>query len=185
MIDLDAQPPPEPMTEESRAPMSRASQISDRDRIEAYFRREFRAAGLAADAADTLAARAARRIKRMVVWDDAGSEPVTSRPRHDPAAQPTSLAAAEDEPGPAAATTTPPATPFDPYAFSAVVVLTKSGRDGLLKRLAAIDRPDHLRALAEAQRLAVDPALASPADLRAAIVAAAERRIANRRAAAS
>jgi hypothetical protein len=75
--------------------------------------------------------------------------------------------------------------PFDPYAFSVVVVLTKTGKDGLMKKLTHIERPEHLRKLAEAQHLAVDTALSSAADLRAAIVKAAEQRIANRRAAAS
>lgn len=208
MIDLDAQPPPEPLTEESRAPMSRASQISDRDRIEAYFRQEFRAAGVAPDAADRLAARAARRIKRMVVWDDAAAEafeaipeataPATGAPPvvaagPTAAARPVTGAPAAAEKAPDEPAAAPGSAPesaaadpaFDPYAFSVVVVLTKSGKDGLMKRLAAIDRPEHLRRLADAQHLAVDRALTRAADLRSAIVKAAEARIANRRAAAS
>lgn len=175
--------------------MSRASQISDRKRIEAFFRELFRGeAGIAANAAEALAGRCARRIKRVVVWDDEGvadaadvataaAEAATPRigvPCPPAIPEPAATTAAHDP-----APTTPAAAAFDPYAFSAVVVLTKTGKDGLLKRLAAIDRPEHLQKLAQAQHLAVDAALSSPAELRAAIVKAAEQRIANRRAAAS
>lgn len=175
-------------------PMSRASQISDRKRIEAYFRELFRGeAGIAAGAAETLAERCARRIKRVVVWDDTGPEDVAVVVHDEaPAATPPAVArsvppalAASAPPAPAEPPAAPAAAAFDPYAFSAVVVLTKTGKDGLLKRLAAIDRAEHLRKLADAQHLAVDAALSSVTDLRAAIVEAAERRIANRRAAAS
>jgi hypothetical protein len=86
----------------------------------------------------------------------------------------------QSKPEPAAASAA-----FDPFAFSVVVVLTKTGKDGLMKRLAAIDRAENLKKLAEAQHLAVDPALSALPELRAAIVKAAETRIANRRAAAS
>ncbi len=185
--------------------MSRATQIADRKRIEAFFREMFRAErGIAADTAGTLAQRCARRIKRVVVWDDeqspeaadAAAAPVeasaavpqqsaTSTPAPGPEA--TVARAPPRAPAPDAATAPEPASAlaFDPYAFSVVVVLTKSGKDGLMKRLAAIERPEHLRKLADAQHLAVDGALSSTAELRSAIVKAAEQRIANRRAAAS
>lgn len=167
--------------------MSRATQISDRIRIEAFFRELFRGeAGIAANAAEALARRCAGRIKRVVVWDD----PDTAAPpgaavsavcaeHMITSAAPASVSAVSGSPGPDAA----PA--FDPYAFSAVMVLTKTGRDGLLKRLATIERPEHLKKIAEAQHLAVDASLSSVTDLRTAIVEAAELRIANRRAAAS
>lgn len=182
-------------------PMSRASQISDRKRIEAFFREVFRdEAGIAAGAAGTLAESCARRIKRVVVWDDAAAAdsaevPLaaaqaltpqnTATPQND--APMTPAAPVLPAEAPTAHEPAPPmvAAAFDPYAFSAVVVLTKTGKDGLLKRLAAIDRPEHLKKLAEAQHLAVDASLSSIAELRAAIVKAAEGRIANRRAAAS
>lgn len=75
--------------------------------------------------------------------------------------------------------------PFDPFAFSAVAVLAKRGRDELMAKLGEIEEPDHLRELALAQHIGVDPKLSRPDELRLAIVSGAERRIASRRAAAS
>jgi hypothetical protein len=74
---------------------------------------------------------------------------------------------------------------FDPFSPNVVVILRTSGRAAALAALAAIDREEHLRLLAREQRLNVGPNLASLAELRAAIVGAAERRVANRVAAAS
>jgi hypothetical protein len=74
---------------------------------------------------------------------------------------------------------------FDPFSPNVVVILRTSGRAAALAALAAIDREEHLRLLAREQRLNVGPDLASLAELRAAIVGAAERRVANRVAAAS
>ncbi len=75
--------------------------------------------------------------------------------------------------------------PFDPHAFSLVVVMSKQGAEGLSQRLAAIADPVHLRAIGKAQHIAVDDALQSPADIQAALVAGTAQRIADRRAAAS
>jgi hypothetical protein len=66
-----------------------------------------------------------------------------------------------------------------------IVVVRTSGRDAAMAALATIDSLDDLRLLAREQRLAVAGDPTSPTDLRTAIVAAAERRIANRMAAAS
>jgi hypothetical protein len=77
----------------------------------------------------------------------------------------------------------PPA--FDPFAFSAVSVLARKGREALLERLGEIATAEHLREFAMAQHIAIDQSLSDTADLRAAIVAGTERRIAARRAAAS
>jgi hypothetical protein len=74
---------------------------------------------------------------------------------------------------------------FDPFSPNVVVILRTSGRAAALAALAAIDREEHLRLLAREQRLNVGPDLASLAELRSAIVGAAERRVANRVAAAS
>jgi hypothetical protein len=74
---------------------------------------------------------------------------------------------------------------FDPFSPNVVVILRTSGRAAALAALAAIDREEHLRLLAREQRLNVGPDVASLAELRAAIVGAAERRVANRVAAAS
>ena len=74
---------------------------------------------------------------------------------------------------------------FDPYAFSATVVLAKTGRDGLIKRLTDIKTAEHLKIFADAQHLGIDRNLSKADELRTAIVTAAEQRLADRRAAAS
>jgi hypothetical protein len=90
----------------------------------------------------------------------------------------------------AAATIVPPqpasaAPPFDPFSPNVIVVVRKSGRAAALAALETIDSAENLRLLAREQRLVVPADQASPTELRAAIVTAAERRIANRMAAAS
>lgn len=74
--------------------------------------------------------------------------------------------------------------PFDPFAVNVIVVLRTAGKDAALEALNTIADTENLRLLAREQRLSVDEELATPQALSAAIVAAAERRIANRRAAA-
>ena len=76
----------------------------------------------------------------------------------------------------------PPA--FDPFQFSAVSVFTRHGHAALADRLAALGSVERLRQLAEAQHLVIDGSIDQPSALCAAIVAATERRIAERRAAA-
>jgi hypothetical protein len=76
------------------------------------------------------------------------------------------------------------APPFDPFSPNVIVVVRKSGRDAALEALGAIDNVDNLRLLAREQRLSIGTDLETIADVRAAIVTAAERRIANRMAAA-
>ena len=63
--------------------------------------------------------------------------------------------------------------------------MRKSGRAAALAALDAIDSLDNLRLLAREQRLSVSADTRLAAEMRAAIVTAAERRIANRMAAAS
>jgi len=77
------------------------------------------------------------------------------------------------------------ASTFDPFSPNVIVVIRKSGRDAALAALAGIDSADQLRLLAREQRLVVPADVSSTQELRAAIVTAAERRIANRMAAAS
>lgn len=74
---------------------------------------------------------------------------------------------------------------FDPHAFSLIVVMTKQGAEGLLRRLKDIDDVGQLRELARAQHIAVATDIAEADTLRAAIVKGTAERIANRRAAAS
>lgn len=73
---------------------------------------------------------------------------------------------------------------FDPFAFSAVAVLTKKGKDALAAEFKKIASAEQLRALANAQHLAVDQSIDDAAALRAALLTATERRLAERRAAA-
>ncbi len=102
-----------------------------------------------------------------------GDIAVSAAPPATPAAQPT-----------AAIPQATAASAFDPYSPNVVVVVRKSGREAALAALAAIDSAENLRLLAREQRLNVDADLSSAAEMRTAIVMAAERRIANRVAAA-
>ncbi len=74
---------------------------------------------------------------------------------------------------------------FDPFTPNVVVVVRTRGAETARAALSAIPSVDDLRLLAREQRLAVEEGIADQPGLVAAIVAAAERRIANRRAAAS
>jgi len=94
-------------------------------------------------------------------------------------------AARFSDPSPPVSEQAPVAQPFDPFSPNVIVVLRKSGRDAVLAALGAIDSPDNLRLLAREQRLTISADASSLAELRDAIVKAAERRIANRMAAAS
>lgn len=96
-----------------------------------------------------------------------------------PAAAPPVSTPAPQEKAPAA-----PAAPFDPFAVNVVVLLRTQGKAAAIAALEAISDADNLKLLASEQQLGVSTELSSPEDLSAAIVAAAERRIANRRAAA-
>jgi hypothetical protein len=110
----------------------------------------------------------------------ASAEPVASAAAWQP---PPAIAAeprAPPVPDPA-----PTPAPFDPFSPNIVVVVRKSGRAAALAALDAIDNLDNLRLLAREQRLSVSADLSSAVEVRAAIVTAAERRIANRMAAAS
>ncbi len=84
----------------------------------------------------------------------------------------------------------PAAAPsFDPYAFNAILMLKRQGRDALSARLAEITEVSHLRQLAEAQIIGLDQDMrVGPVgieDLRAAVLRGVERLVADRRAAAS
>ena len=78
-----------------------------------------------------------------------------------------------------------PGDTFNPYEPNVIVVLRTAGRERLLDALRSIATADRLRLLAREQQLGVDAEVADAEELRLAIVSAAERRVANRRAAAS
>ena len=74
---------------------------------------------------------------------------------------------------------------FDPFTPNVIVVLRTAGREKLLAELRDIAACENLRRLAREQQLGVEADVTGAEALRQAIIAAAERRIANRRAAAS
>lgn len=74
---------------------------------------------------------------------------------------------------------------FNPFEPNVIVVLRTAGRERLLSALREIGTADRLRRIAREQQLGIDQELAAIEDLCHAIVTAAERRVANRRAAAS
>jgi hypothetical protein len=146
---------------------------------DAYFRRVLKTcASLSAEERDHVVRRLRQEIAQLrlrVVLAPAGQPELPQAPLPaEPARSP--------DPEPAAVTCP---TPFDPYSPNVIVVLRKGGRDAALRALNEIDCLDNLRLLAREQRLSVSAELCSAAELRAAIVAAAERRVANRLAAAS
>lgn len=169
--------------------MGRPNQLWPGERMRQFFRSILRAEqGVDEALAERLARALERRVNRMLVADD---EPVPVAVRPDETRQDAPAAAPAAEPVPprsasgADAEPVVPSEPFDPYAFSAVAFYAKQGRAALLKRLSEIGEPAHLRQLAEAQHIGLDAKAKSADALRKAIVAGVERRIADRKAAAS
>ncbi len=74
---------------------------------------------------------------------------------------------------------------FDPFAFSVVAMLAKKGKLVLEAKLSEISDTGQLRAIADAQHLGIGAEMVDAGALRAAIVTGAERRMAERKAAAS
>ena len=78
---------------------------------------------------------------------------------------------------------------FDPYAFNAILMFKRSGRDALIAKLAGIGEIGQLRQLAEAQLIGLEQDMRSGPvaieDLREAVLRGVERLVADRRAAAS
>ncbi len=114
---------------------------------------------------------------RREAWETSRNQPPS------PGAHSMSPASISTEAAATARSDVPP--PFDPFVFSALAVLTKQGAAALAARLAAIAELADLRQLAQSQHLAIDLAMTDLGALRAAIVAATEARLAERRAAAS
>ncbi len=148
--------------------MSQGSQIWQNERMKAFFRAHVRReTALDEKAAEKLVEALTKAVNFMRVWQmpEETPSPIAAKPK-----------TASDSKSDA---------PFDPYAFSAMVVLTKTGREGLAKKLSEIKGADNLRKFAEAQHLGIDRKLSKIDDLRKAILHAAEQRLADRRAAAS
>jgi len=147
---------------------------------DAYFRRAFKThANLADEEREQLLGSLKREIAQLRLR----LEPL---PRGTPPPKPATAAPVhsqqETSAGPQAAATS---ARFDPFSPNVVVILRTSGRAAALAALKGIDTEEHLRLLAREQRLSIGSDVVSLSDLRAAIVSAAERRVANRMAAAS
>ena len=171
------------MTKRTRA-LSGASQ-------DAYFRRLFRShSSLTPDERDKIVQLLRREIAQLRLRRqqregdaEASKEAIPAKPA--PVVETSPAHPADVQPAPTAPRAESAVTPFDPFSINVVVLLRTGGRERLLGALESIDSADHLRLLAREQRLSVGADLTSPAELRGAIVQAAERRVANRIAAAS
>ncbi len=152
--------------------MSKGKQLWPGDEMLAFFRAHIRReTALEGEAVERLALALAKSVNRMLVWDvpaevaqasaPAAKSPIEIQERHDRAEN------------------------FNPYLFSALVALAKHGSDGLMLRLKDIKTAENLRAFAEAQHVPVDASLKRMDDIRRAIVTGVERRLADRKAAAS
>lgn len=171
------------MTKRTRA-LSGASQ-------DAYFRRLLRShSSLTPDERDKIVQLLRREIAQLRLRRQQREGDVEASKEAAPA-KPTQVVEtsparpADAQPAPIAPRAEPAAAPFDPFSINVVVLLRTGGRERLLGALESIDSADNLRLLAREQRLSVGADLTSPPELRAAIVQAAERRVANRIAAAS
>ena len=144
-----------------------------------FFRDLFRADGeVPAAAVERLADRCEAQIAEIRVRH-------TAMPIRTNVAQKSAPLATAPHPAPPAQAGAEPQPAFDPFAFSVVALLAKKGKPALAARLAEIADPGELMAIAAAQHLGVDVTLLDIATLRDAIITGAERRIAERRAAAS
>jgi hypothetical protein len=150
---------------------------------DAYFRRVFKAyPNLSPDERERLVRRLRQEVAQLRLRRSARSEGAAEPPAPEPAAAPERPTASTV---PATSVPVHVPTAFDPFSPNIIVVVRTAGREAALAALTAIDNPDNLRQLAREQRLTVASDATSAADLRLAIVTAAERRIANRMAAAS
>jgi hypothetical protein len=159
--------------------MSKGRQLWPGDTMRAFFRAHIRRETTLDDATtERLAEALNKAVNRALVWDM--PEARQDKPTAGRTSAPSNLAGLAQP-----AERHADANAFNPYLFSAIVVLAKFGRDGLLKRLQEIKSAENLRIFAEAQHVAVAPKLKRPEDIRKAIVVAAEQRLADRKAAAS
>ena len=167
--------------------MSQGSQLWQNERMKAFFRAHVRReTALDEKAAEKLVEALTKAVNFMRVWHMPEETPAPAAATEKGKLKPAPDAKSHDAKShDAKSHDTKSEAPFDPYAFSAMVVLTKTGRDGLAKKLSEIKGADNLRKFAEAQHLGIDRKITKIDDLRKAIVHAAEQRLADRRAAAS
>jgi hypothetical protein len=156
--------------------MKRGGQLWGRSK-DAYFRRLLGSeAGLGMEAVERLLKRLRSEVARVELRE-AGRRGMTGGPVQQPPEADANATTGDADP-------LPPAEPFDPYSPNVIVVVRTRGRDAALAELADISSADDLRLLAREQQLSIDAGLRSAEEVRLAIVEAADRRIANRRAAA-
>ncbi len=178
--------------------MSKGVQLWPGDRMRAFYRRHLAAeTSLDARALERLVEVLTKATNRMLVWEmppepagaaqEASANLKTGKAETGKAAKSKPAVPKDAKAADAKASQVPakPESSFDPYAFSAMVILAKQGREGLAKRLAEIKSVEHLKKLADAQHLGFDRSLTKIDDIRKALLAAAEQRLADRRAAAS
>lgn len=157
-----------------------------------YFRELFRAEpGVAPEAAERLTEACASEIAVIRVRLPLAKRrpvPVVIQQKAAPERgaalkQDAKLAAAPVPPAPVPEAGEP--APFDPNAFSLIVMLRKQGKDALFSTLEAIGDVGRLREIARAQHVAVEATITDLTALVEAIVAGTEKRVASRQAAAS
>lgn len=181
--------------------MGKSDQIYPGERLRGFFRNILSGEpSLAVDVRERLVEAFAQRINLMRVWDYPESPLAASvdRGRADRAPAPSPSLAGQSEdyaPWPdldqetcdalAAAGDLDDTPPFNPFAFNAIVVFKREGSAALLTKLQSISSAQHLRALAEAQHLAVPSGLETVEELQRAILKGAEQRLADRLAAGS
>ncbi|WP_024275515.1 hypothetical protein [Hyphomicrobium sp. 802] len=157
--------------------MSKGKQLWPGDEMLNFFRAHIRReTSLDAETAEKLAAALTKSVNRMLVWEVPAELPEAAATPPPPPKIESEIAVQERHDR---------AENFNPYLFSALVALAKHGRDGLMLRLKDIKSAENLRAFAEAQHVPVDASLKRTDDIRKAIVAGVERRLADRKAAAS
>lgn len=150
--------------------------------------------GLPADAALRLTARARAVISGVRVRRDEGIDLRPARGKKSAGGEKpeASGAVAPDRTSAAAApaVAAPKTTqPFDPYVFGLVPVYQREGRDGLATKLMTVGDVGQLRLMAQKQQIALPASIragdVAADEVRAAIIAAVEKRVADRKAAAS
>ncbi|CAA2138291.1 hypothetical protein [Hyphomicrobium sp. ghe19] len=162
--------------------MSKGKQLWPGDEMATFFRAHIRReTALEGEAAERLALALTKAVNRMLVREMPSDVPEALAEEPAVEARKTRKAAAPAQ----AQDRHDRAENFNPYRFSALVTLSKHGREGLMTRLQEIKSAENLRAFAEAQHVPVEASVKRTDDIRKAIIAGVERRLADRKAAAS
>lgn len=164
--------------------MSKGKQLWPGDEMATFFRAHIRReTALEDEAAERLAIALTKAVNRMLVREMPTDAP--EAPAEEPAVEARKTRKATAAAPAEAQDRHDRAENFNPYRFSALVTLSKHGREGLMTRLQEIKSAENLRAFAEAQHVPVEASVKRTDDIRKAIIAGVERRLADRKAAAS